>query len=87
MVPLVSIVASRNKKSRNFAAVHQLTRVLQTPISDYMDPEMIRTSFETLESLLLEHGYGEDDIARLNQDCIREVSLPFDWFTGDCVAS
>lgn len=52
-----------------------------------MDPEMIRTSFETLESLLLEHGYGEDDIARLNQDCIREVSLPFDWFTGDCVAS
>ena len=35
---------------------------------------MITASFEVLQPILLEHGYGTDDVAQLNIDCIAEVS-------------
>jgi hypothetical protein len=41
---------------------------------DHFDPDMIAASFEVLQPILLEHGYGADDVAQLNADCVAEVS-------------
>jgi hypothetical protein len=41
---------------------------------DHFDPDMIAASFEVLQPILLEHGYGADDVAQLNVDCVAEVS-------------
>ena len=41
---------------------------------DHFDPDMIAASFAVLQPVLLEHGYGDDDVAQLNTDCVAEVS-------------
>lgn len=41
---------------------------------DHFDLDMIAASLEVMQPILLEHGYGVQDVAQLNQDCITEAS-------------
>jgi hypothetical protein len=41
---------------------------------DHFSPEQIAASFEVMQPILLEHGYGFEDITGLNQSCVAEVS-------------
>jgi hypothetical protein len=42
--------------------------------TDHFSPEQIAASFEVMQPILLEHGYGFEDITGLNRSCVAEVS-------------
>jgi hypothetical protein len=67
-------VASGNWNGAMDTLNHQSEIAHYSHLIDHFSPEQIAASFEVMQPILLEHGYGFEDITGLNQSCVAEVS-------------